>query len=96
MTAATSDGADRPNSTEKVAAAELRNFIERVERLEEEKATIAGDIKEVMGEAKGRGYDTKAIRAIIKLRKRDRNEIAEEHAILDTYLDALGMGGIFG
>ncbi|ENN87361.1 MULTISPECIES: DUF2312 domain-containing protein [Rhizobium] len=79
------------NSVENVAAAELRQFIERIERLEEEKAAIASDIKDVMGEAKGRGYDTKAIRTIIRLRKKDANERLEEESILQTYMAALGM-----
>jgi uncharacterized protein (UPF0335 family) len=74
-----------------VAAAELRQLIERVERLEEDKAAIAEDIKEVMAEAKGRGYDTKAMRAIIRLRKQDPNERAEAETILDLYKAALGM-----
>lgn len=79
------------NSTQSVAAAELRQFIERIERLEEEKQTIADDIKDVMGEAKGRGYDTKAIRTILRLRKKDKDERMEEEAILQTYMAALGM-----
>lgn len=78
-------------TVETVAAAELRQFIERVERLEEEKQAIADDIKDVMGEAKGRGYDTKAIRTIIRLRKKDANERIEEETILQTYMAALGM-----
>lgn len=78
-------------STETIAAAELRQFIERVERLEEEKAAIQGDIKDVLGEAKGRGYDTAAIRHIIRLRKKDANERIEEETILQVYLAALGM-----
>lgn len=78
-------------SVENVAAAELRQFIERIERLEEEKAAIGSDIKDVMGEAKGRGYDTKAIRTIIRLRKKDANERLEEESILQTYMAALGM-----
>jgi len=82
---------DDTPTTETVAAAELRQFIERVERLEEEKAAIQGDIKDVMGEAKGRGYDTKAIRTIIRLRKKDANERIEEETILQTYMAALGM-----
>jgi uncharacterized protein (UPF0335 family) len=78
-------------ATNNVAAAELRQFIERIERLEEEKQTIADDIKDVMGEAKGRGYDTKAIRTILRLRKKDKDERMEEEAILQTYMAALGM-----
>jgi uncharacterized protein (UPF0335 family) len=74
-----------------VAADELRQIVERVERLEEEKAGIAGDIKEVFAEAKGRGFDTKIIRKVIAIRKRDRAEIEEEQAILDLYMQALGM-----
>lgn len=74
-----------------VAAQELRQFIERIERLEEEKQTIADDIKDVIGEAKGRGYDTKAIRTIIRLRKKDEHERTEEEMVLDTYMKALGM-----
>ena len=74
-----------------VAAAELRQLIERIERLEEEKSSLQDDIKDVMAEAKGRGYDTKAIRAIIRLRKKDPNERQEEEAILDLYKNALGM-----
>lgn len=74
-----------------VAAAELRQFIERIERLEEEKSSISDDIKDVYGEAKGRGYDTKAMRTIIRLRKKDANERIEEESILQTYMAALGM-----
>ena len=74
-----------------VAAGELRQFIERVERLEEEKKEIAEHIKEVMAEAKGRGYDTKVLRKVISLRKRDPDDIAEEEAVLDMYKAALGM-----
>lgn len=75
---------------------ELLQFIERIERLEEEKAGIADDIKDVIGEAKGRGYDTKALRKIIKIRKQDVNERIEEETILDTYLIALGMSPLGG
>lgn len=83
--------AEEKSGVENVAAAELRQFIERIERLEEEKQTIADDIKDVMGEAKGRGYDTKAIRTILRLRKKDKDERMEEEAILQTYMAALGM-----
>lgn len=75
----------------RVTADELRQFIERFERLEMEKKDIADQQKEVMAEAKGRGYDTKIIRKIIALRKKSSDEIAEEEAILDTYKQALGM-----
>lgn len=74
-----------------VAAGQLRAFIERIERLEDERKTIAEDIKEVFSEAKGTGFDTKAIRTIIKLRKKDQSERQEEEAILDLYKSALGM-----
>ncbi|MBO6865770.1 MAG: DUF2312 domain-containing protein [Pseudomonadota bacterium] len=74
-----------------VAAGELRQFIERYERLESEKKDIADAQKEVMAEAKGRGYDTKVMRKVIALRKRDANDIAEEEAVLDMYKAALGM-----
>ena len=77
--------------TESVASQELRQFIERIERLEAEKKDIADSIKEVMAEAKGRGYDTKVMRKVISLRKRDANDIAEEEAILEMYKAALGM-----
>lgn len=74
-----------------VAAGQLRAFIERIERLEEEKTTIADDIKNVFAEAKGTGFDTKAMRTIIRLRKKDQAERQEEEAILDLYKAALGM-----
>lgn len=73
-----------------VAAERLRSFLERVERLEEEKATISGDIKEVFAEAKGEGYDTKTLRKVIRLRKMDRAKRDEEEALLELYLSALG------
>ncbi|NYD88775.1 DUF2312 domain-containing protein [Sphingomonas melonis] len=79
-----------------VAADELRLLIERAERLEEEKKGIADDIKDVMAEAKGRGYDPKAIRKILSIRKKRKEEYAEEEAILQTYMVALGMQTEFG
>ena len=75
----------------RVTADELRQFIERFERLEAEKRDIADQQKEVMAEAKGRGYDTKVMRKVIALRKRDKDDIAEEEAVLDMYKEALGM-----
>lgn len=78
-----------------VASAELRSFIERIERLEADAKSIADDKKEVYAEAKGRGYDTKAIRKIIAERKRDRDDVAEELAVLDLYRHALGMDGSY-
>jgi uncharacterized protein (UPF0335 family) len=74
-----------------VAAGELKQFIERYERLEEEKKEIADQQKEVMAEAKGRGYDTKVMRKVIALRKREPDDIAEEEAVLEMYKSALGM-----
>ncbi|HEY5798304.1 MAG TPA: DUF2312 domain-containing protein [Bosea sp. (in: a-proteobacteria)] len=69
----------------------LKSIVERIECLEEEKATIATDIREVYGEAKGNGYDVKILRKIVARRKRDANEVAEEEAIFDLYLQAVGM-----
>jgi uncharacterized protein (UPF0335 family) len=70
---------------------QLKAIVERIEHLEEEKKAIADDIKDVYAEAKGNGYDVKALRKIIRLRKQDKNERAEEEAILETYMHALGM-----
>jgi len=84
------DTADRPDSY-RVTADELRAFIERYERLEQEKKDIAEQQKEVMAEAKGRGYDTKVMRKVIALRKREPDDIAEEEAVLEMYKEALGM-----
>ncbi|HTO41945.1 MAG TPA: DUF2312 domain-containing protein [Rhizomicrobium sp.] len=70
---------------------QLRSFIERIERLEEERAALSADIKEVYSEAKGTGFDTKAMRAVIRLRKLDTADRQEQEAILDLYLSALGM-----
>jgi uncharacterized protein (UPF0335 family) len=70
---------------------QLKSVIERVERLEEEKKTISDDIKDVYAEAKGNGYDVKALRTVVRLRKQDANERVEQEAILDTYKAALGM-----
>lgn len=79
------------DETYTVTAEELRQFIERYERLEVEKKDIADSQKEVMQEAKGRGYDTKAMRKLIAMRKRDRDDIANEEAVLEMYKEALGM-----
>jgi uncharacterized protein (UPF0335 family) len=70
---------------------QLKAFVERVERLEEEKKAISDDIRDVYGEAKANGYDVKAMRAVVRLRKQDVNERKEQEAILETYLHALGM-----
>jgi uncharacterized protein (UPF0335 family) len=79
------------DATYNVTAEELRQFIERYEHLEAEKRDIADQQKEVMAEAKGRGYDTKVLRKVIALRKRDKDDIAEEEAVLEMYKAALGM-----
>jgi len=75
----------------RVTSSELRAFVERFERLEVEKKDIADHQKEVMAEAKSRGYDTKILRKIVALRKKDPEEISEEEAVLELYKDALGM-----
>ena len=73
------------------AQGQLRGLVERIERLEEEKKTIAGDIKEVYAEAKANGFDTKIVRKVVSLRKKEVSEREEEQAILDLYMAALGM-----
>lgn len=78
-----------------VAGERLKSFIERIERLEEEKRALAEDIKEVYAEAKGTGFDVKTMRQIIKIRKIDKNDLDEQEALLDTYLRALGMKADF-
>lgn len=82
---------DEKSENYRVTAGELRQFIERFERLDAEKKDIAEQQKEVMAEAKARGYDTKVIRKVIALRKRDKDDISEEEAILEMYKEALGM-----
>ena len=82
---------DITETSQTVAAGQLRAFIERIERLEEDKQAIADDIKEVFAELKGTGFDTKAVRTLIRLRKTDQAERQEEEAILDLYKAALGM-----
>ena len=79
------------SETHRVTAAELRQFVERYERLDQERRDLADQQKEVMAEAKGRGYDTRILRRIVALRKRDRDDIAEEEAVLELYKEALGM-----
>lgn len=84
------DGSASVEGATTVAADRLRSFIERVERLEEEKAAILNDVKEIYAEAKGEGYDVKILRQVIRIRKMDRAERQEQEAILDLYLSALG------
>lgn len=79
------------DSAQTIAVGQLRAFIERVERLEEEKQGVADDIKVVFAELKASGFDTKAVRTIIRLRKKEEHERQEEEAILQLYMDALGM-----
>ena len=88
-TAAAAAGAEQPAM--KFGKEQLKAFIERVERLEEEKKAIADDIRDVYAEAKGSGFDVKALRAIVRLRKQDTDERREQQAILETYMHALGM-----
>ncbi|MHC5655985.1 DUF2312 domain-containing protein [Stappia sp. ICDLI1TA098] len=76
-----------------IAADQLRAFIERIERLEEEKKVIGDDIKDVYAEAKGNGFDAKILRKVISLRKKQPHEREEEEAVLDLYMQALGMNG---
>ena len=93
-----SDAATNPDVIEttgdesyRVTSNELRQFVERIERLDAEKKDIAEQQKEVMAEAKARGYDTKVLRKVIALCKRDKDDIAEEEAVLEMYKEALGM-----
>lgn len=74
-----------------VARDQLRSIVERIERLEEEKAALANDIKEVYAEAKANGFDTKTLRQVVRIRKQDKAERQEQEAILELYLSALGM-----
>jgi uncharacterized protein (UPF0335 family) len=92
----TSDHQERRNGTDThgLARDQLKAFVERIERLEEEKKGVADDIKDVYGEAKAAGYDTKVLRKVISIRKQDKDERAEQEAILDTYLHALGMAPV--
>jgi uncharacterized protein (UPF0335 family) len=76
-----------------VASKQLKSLVERIERLEEEKKAIADDIRDVFAEAKGQGFDTKVMRQVIRLRKKDTAERQEEEALLDLYMHALGMAG---
>ena len=83
--------ASAPSAAASFAVDQLRSIVERIERLEEEKATLSEDIKEVYAEAKGNGIDTKTLRTVVRLRKQDSSERAEQEALLDLYLNALGM-----
>ena len=78
-------------SSDSVAQDQIRAFVERIERMEEEKKAIADDIKEIYAEAKGNGFDTKVLRQIIRIRKQDHAERMEQEALLELYMAALGM-----
>ncbi len=88
--AKTASASDEIGGSDHVDGGHLRAFVERIERLEEEKKAIADDIKEVYAEAKGNGFDVKVMRKVISLRKMDRDKRIEEETILDLYLSALG------
>ncbi|MGA7327235.1 MAG: DUF2312 domain-containing protein [Rhodomicrobium sp.] len=88
------NGFDTPSPASTIGQAakdQLRSFIERIERLEEEKAALAGDIRDLFAQAKSSGFDTKALRTVIRLRKQDANERRDQEAVLATYMHALGM-----
>jgi uncharacterized protein (UPF0335 family) len=88
---ATSAAAVKEDPATSFAKDQLKAIIERIERLEEEKKTISDDIRDVYAEAKGNGFDVKALRTIVRLRKQDANERQEQETILETYMQALGM-----
>jgi uncharacterized protein (UPF0335 family) len=90
---ATAAAAKDDQPVHRFAKDHLKAFVERVERLEEEKKAIADDVRDVYAEAKSSGYDVRALRTVVKLRKQDVNERKEQEAILETYLHALGMLG---
>jgi uncharacterized protein (UPF0335 family) len=91
--AAAKDANKDDQPARRFAKDQLKAFVERVERLEEEKKAIAEDIRDVYAEAKGNGFDVKTLRVVVRLRKQDINERKEQEAILETYLHALGMLG---
>ena len=89
MSAVEKDDSDSPKT--RFAKDQLKAFVERIERLEEEKKTIGDDIRDVYAESKANGFDTKVLRQVVKLRKQDTNERNEQQAVLETYMHALGM-----
>jgi uncharacterized protein (UPF0335 family) len=91
MATATAAAAKDDQTAHRFAKDQLKAFVERVERLEEEKKALADDIRDVYAEAKATGFDVKALRTIVRLRKQDVNERKEYEAVLETYLHALGM-----
>jgi uncharacterized protein (UPF0335 family) len=82
---------DQPAPMGNNSNAQLKSIVERIERLEEEKAAIASDIRDIYAESKGNGYDVKTLRTVIRLRKQDPQERAEAETVLETYMSALGM-----
>jgi len=86
-----SAAAEKEQAATRFAKDQLKAFVERIERLEEEKKATSDDIRDVYAEAKGTGFDTRALRTIVRLRKLDTNERREQQEVLDTYLHALGM-----
>jgi uncharacterized protein (UPF0335 family) len=91
MPTATAVREDEESTATNFAKEQLKSVVERIERLEEEKKELSNDIKEVYAEAKGNGYDVQALKTIIRLRKIDPNERAEQDSIIETYMSALGM-----
>jgi uncharacterized protein (UPF0335 family) len=89
--AAKQNSSDQSMTSDAVNAGHLRAFIERIEKLEEEKKALADDIKDVYAEAKGNGFDVKVLRKIVSIRRQDKDKRREEEEILDLYLSALGM-----
>jgi len=88
---ATATAVQAEETATRFAKDQLKSIVERIERLEEEKKTISDDIRDVYAESKGNGFDVKALRAIIRLRRQDPNERQEQETILETYMQALGM-----
>ena len=91
MSTATAAATESAKAATRFAKDQLKAFVERIERLEEEKKATSDDIRDVYAEAKGNGFDTKALRTIVRLRKMDTDERREQQEVLDTYLHALGM-----
>ena len=84
------DASAHPDVLNQAAQGQLKSIVERIERLEEDKAGVMADLKEVYAEAKGNGYDVKILRKVVRIRKQDRAKRLEEEAILDLYLSAIG------
>ena len=91
MSTATAAETETTKAATRFAKDQLKAFVERIERLEEEKKALSDDIRDVYAEAKGNGYDVKAMRAVVRLRKQDKDERMEHEAVLETYMHALGM-----